>query len=272
MHRIKTSQIVLLAVLTLALLSIVPYSYSGVPQLINYQGKLTTAGGSQVPDGSHDVEFKMYDVATGGPALWTETWNSSTSQITTKGGVFNAMLGKYSTIPATFFSDHTVTYLGITVGTDSEMAPRQRITSVGYAFEAGNGVPKGFIGMWSGSVDQIPAGWALCDGTNGTPDLRDRFIVGSGNTYNPGATGGEASHVFTVAEMPSHNHTDSGHAHTVYGWNNGGSGSSRNVLANTSGSGNETTVNGNANIQNTGGGQPHNNLPPYYSLAFIMKR
>ena len=67
--------------------------------------------------------------------------------------------------------------------------------------------------MWSGT--NIPAGWALCDGTQGTPDLRDRFIVGAVGSYARGNTGGSsthnhggatASHVLTVAQMPSHNH------------------------------------------------------------------
>jgi hypothetical protein len=54
-------------------------------------------------------------------------------------------------------------------------------------------VTKGIICMWSGAVDAVPWGWALCDGTNGTPDLRDRFIVGAGSTYAKGATGGATS-------------------------------------------------------------------------------
>lgn len=57
-------------------------------------------------------------------------------------------------------------------------------SGVGYT-----GVPVGTISMWVGSVGDIPAGWHLCDGTNGTPDLRDRFVVGAGNKYNPGSTG-----------------------------------------------------------------------------------
>ena len=54
-------------------------------------------------------------------------------------------------------------------------------------------VPGGFIGMWSGSAETIPTGWALCDGTNGTPDLTDRFILGAGKRDTPGATGGTAT-------------------------------------------------------------------------------
>jgi hypothetical protein len=58
----------------------------------------------------------------------------------------------------------------------------------------GAGLPAGIIAMWSGTLATIPAGWALCDGTNGTPDLRDRFVVGAANGANPGATGGLSSH------------------------------------------------------------------------------
>ena len=54
-------------------------------------------------------------------------------------------------------------------------------------------VPSGFIGMWSGSASTIPTGWALCDGTNGTPNLTDRFVLGAGKAYQPGATGGAAT-------------------------------------------------------------------------------
>ena len=54
-------------------------------------------------------------------------------------------------------------------------------------------VPSGVILMWGGSADTIPRGWALCDGTNGTPDLLDRFVVASGKNYPQGSKGGAAS-------------------------------------------------------------------------------
>ena len=60
-------------------------------------------------------------------------------------------------------------------------------------------VPTGFIGMWSGSASTIPTGWTLCDGTNGTPNLTDRFVLGAGKTYQPGATGGTATATPSVA-------------------------------------------------------------------------
>lgn len=82
----------------------------------------------------------------------------------------------------------------------------------------------GMIVHWYGLAASCPAGWAICDGTNGTPDLRDRFIVGAGNTYALSNSGGSTSqtvtvdaHVLTTAEMPSHGHgiNDPGHSHGV---------------------------------------------------------
>ena len=72
---------------------------------------------------------------------------------------------------------------------------------------AGEGLVAGIICMWSGSTASVPTGWALCDGTNGTPDLRDRFIVGAGSAYAPGAVGGANSVTLTQAQMPVHQHT-----------------------------------------------------------------
>src|SRR5699024_9581876 len=71
-------------------------------------------------------------------------------------------------------------------------------------------LPAGMIMMWSGSTtSSIPAGWALCNGSNGTPDLRDRFIVGAGGDYGAGNTGGANSVTLTTAQIPAHNHSAS---------------------------------------------------------------
>jgi hypothetical protein len=50
-------------------------------------------------------------------------------------------------------------------------------------------IPSGLISIWSGSVGSIPSGWVICDGSNGTPDLRSNFVIGAGSTYSVGATG-----------------------------------------------------------------------------------
>ena len=66
--------------------------------------------------------------------------------------------------------------------------------------------PVGCIILWSGAANKIPEGWALCNGQNGTPDLRNRFVVGAGGEYQVNATGGEKTHTLTANEMPRHSH------------------------------------------------------------------
>lgn len=70
-----------------------------------------------------------------------------------------------------------------------------------------NFFPSGGIVMWNGTTTNIPSGWALCDGSNGTPDLRDRFIVGAGRNYSVNSIGGADSVSLTESQMPSHSHS-----------------------------------------------------------------
>jgi len=141
-------------------------------------------------------------------------------------------------------------------------------------------VPAGAILLWSGAVGAIPTGWVICDGTNSTPDLRDRFVVGAGSTYSVGATGGAATVTLSVAEMPSHTHvatsvvTDPEHTHDYAGvtGSSGAGASGRDsdptTLTTQSASTGVTVATTNAS---TGSGTAHENRPPYYSLAYIMK-
>jgi hypothetical protein len=71
-------------------------------------------------------------------------------------------------------------------------------------------LPRGMIVMWGGAVANIPAGWQLCNGSNGTPNLEGQFIVGAGGSYNPGAQGGAATATLSSTNLPSHSHTISG--------------------------------------------------------------
>lgn len=152
-------------------------------------------------------------------------------------------------------------------------------------------LPRGVIVMWSGSIASIPPGWALCDGGTytapdgtqvTTPNLKDRFIVGAGGSYAVGATGGANTVTLTVDQIPSHTHTATcstagAHSHTyVHSWtfigpdglSGGSSAHSDNENWTTSTDGAHTHT---ITIGATGGGQPHENRPPYYALAFIMK-
>ena len=129
-------------------------------------------------------------------------------------------------------------------------------------------IPSGLICMWSGST--VPIGWVLCDGTNGTPNLTDRFIVGSGNKYSIGATGGSESVNLTEAQLPSHQHmlslgTGSSGSGRFYPYTSLTAGSDL-VKASSNRSDRTTT-----NTETVGSGSAHENRPPYYALAFIMK-
>ena len=123
-------------------------------------------------------------------------------------------------------------------------------------------VPSGTIVMYNGNT--APSGWAICNGQNGTPDLRDKFIVGSGSSYNRGDTGGAASVTLTVNQIPSHDHnvdTLNEFASTHGTWQ-------------TAGGYRQDHVGGTHRkpiTSDTGGGQSHENRPPYYAVTFIMK-
>jgi hypothetical protein len=292
--RLRLTSILVLLFVTM-ILSVSLLSGADFPHLINYSGTLADENGNPVADGEYNVEFNIYDAQTGGNALWTEVWNETTNKVSVFHGSFNVMLGKHKTISDSFFTDHPTTYLGIKVGADSEMLPRQRIASVAYAFTAGSGgFPKGGIIMWSGTIEQIPAGWALCDGVERTlsdgskvrpPDLRKRFIMGAGNSYEVDVTGGvstiniQHSHV-----VDNHSHTMN-HTHT-YSGTSGQSDYNRDRSKgdySTAGDTHKHTFSGTTSDANTGAtgssspgtsaqlGQAQSILPPYYSLAFIMK-
>jgi microcystin-dependent protein len=144
-------------------------------------------------------------------------------------------------------------------------------------------VPIGAIFIWSGTIATIPVGWVLCDGTKGTPDLRDKFVMGAGdtvsNTYAVGSYGGSAD---TVLPLHTHVLNDPGHKHispyseaftgpfgNVPGIN-GKQGSAKTDYDNTwyytSSEITDITIDSAGSGNGTGA-----NLPPYYALAFIMK-
>jgi hypothetical protein len=140
--------------------------------------------------------------------------------------------------------------------------------------------PSGGIIIWSGSSASIPSGWVLCNGSNSTPDLRDRFVVGAGSTYAVGDTGGSAN-----AIVVSHTHTatstvtDPGHTHLIpntrAGSPNGGStyiAGAASDPANTDNTGSNTTgITVSTTNASAGSSGTNANLPPYYALAYIMK-
>lgn len=144
-------------------------------------------------------------------------------------------------------------------------------------------VPSGGIILWSGSTGSIPSGWFLCDGSNGTPDLRNRFVVGAGSSYAVGATGGADSVTLSTSQIPSHTHTFSGttstigdHTHSLPdGFGQDGypaieaAGPTGANLSTGPAGAHSHTFSGTTAA--TGSGSSHENRPPYYALAYIMK-
>ena len=197
----------------------------------------------------------------------------------------------------------------------------------------GGVIPPGGIIMWSGSVASIPLGWYLCNGSNSTPDLRNRFVVGAGGSYNPGNTGGADSVTLSTSQIPAHSHSGStgssgshshsastgsagshthsastntvgDHTHDEYHYSTNGSGDgvgpgasccggtvkdggidtgpagshSHTVSVSSAGAHTHSVSVSSAgdhthsvSIGNTGSGGSHENRPPYYALAYIMK-
>jgi microcystin-dependent protein len=138
--------------------------------------------------------------------------------------------------------------------------------AAGSSFIGAGTIPVGGIIMWSGSIASIPTGWALCNGSSGTPDLRDRFIVGAGNNYSVAGVGGT-----TDSQLPAHTHNvTNGSANSFTAVTsvsdepvNQGGGGSVNVADQES----STTF----TIESAGISSTNQNLPPYYALAFIMR-
>ena len=137
----------------------------------------------------------------------------------------------------------------------------------------------GMILIWSGSIGSIPTGWVLCNGSNGSPDLRDRFVIAAGSTYAVGGTGGSAdaivvTHTHTAAVSdPTHTHlqTLSGGAGPDTGYNQTSSQTwSTTALGTTHATAGASTG---ISVSNASAGSSgtNANLPPYYALAYIMK-
>lgn len=110
-------------------------------------------------------------------------------------------------------------------------------------------LPTKIVAIWSGAIVDIPAKWAICDGNNGTPDLRDRFIVGAGSTYAPNDGGGDETHL--------HSFQSDGHFHDLPGDSedvDGGAVRSKTTF----------------NSVLTGNTDRSPSMPPYLTLAYIM--
>lgn len=275
------------------LLSAVSFAYADVPNEIRYNGKIKEY--RVEVNGTRNINFKIYDTLTGG----TAKWESGSKSVIVSSGIFSYTLSPDISLVDWRGKDY---YLEIEID-GKKLEPREKLTSVPYALHSNTAenitvksdaefsvkigsnkqlivnsneiksiigtteyymVPKGAIIIWSGAIDKIPNGWVLCDGTNGTPNLTDRFILGAGNSYSVGAVGGEAEHTLTINEMPSH-------SHTITVQNNSENGSN-NIVNTVGSSGSSYEFSNTWTTNDSGGTLPHNNMPPYYALCYIMKK
>lgn len=183
--------------------------------------------------------------------------------------------GAFTCTGAAVFSSTVALGAAATATTQSANDNSTKVATTAYVATAVSaGIPSGGIIIWSGSSASIPSGWYLCNGSNGTPDLRDRFVVGAGSTYSVGNTGGSKD-----AIVVSHTHTDSGHTHSIgisatssggYGLSVAGGYQNRVIVAPEVTS-KINTDSASASISTTGASGTNANLPPYYALAYIMK-
>ncbi len=152
---------------------------------------------------------------------------------------------------------------GLTVTGDLKVKDSNSISGPGT-------IPLGGIIMWSGSKGNVPDGWKLCDGTDGTPDLRNRFILGAESVNNTGATGGASEIKLSVDNLPSHRHEYFGDDQLQ-----GKDGNTTTEVSRQCSGYDATSKNaGDSRVYwsgKTGGDKSFSIMPPYYKLAFIMR-
>ena len=178
---------------------------------------------------------------------------------------------------------------GLTATTDELNYSAGVTSAIQTQLDAINTVPSGAIMLWSGAADAIPAEYVLCDGTNSTPDLRNRFVVGAGSTYAVGATGGSAD-----AIVVDHTHTGTTDTKSLVGsatyisetW--AGYGTATGIFSKSGGfnmygtpdspdisTAGQLNINAShnhtLNVNSAGASGTDANLPPYYALCYIMK-
>jgi len=121
-----------LLIATLTISALVSLTIADVPNLINYQGRLTDPAGDPVADGNYQIKFKLYGSETGDDSLWSSGFQT----VSVADGLFNYILGSKVAIPSDFFGPGSEPFLGVTIGSDAEIDPRTKITSAIFAYRA----------------------------------------------------------------------------------------------------------------------------------------
>ena len=239
------------------------------------QDTLAAGNGITISNNTISANFSgSYDDLTNKPTIPTiptnvSAFNNDSGYITS-----SAISGKVDTSVYNTYTATTATALN---GKQDTLVSGTNIKTINNENLLGSGnitincnVPIGGIIIWGGGTDNIPSGFLLCDGgsTSGytelsaivgsnVPDLRDRFVLGGGGDKSLKTTGGSETVTLTIDEMPSHSHQYS---------------------KSVKGNGYNMVHEGfpfenyeNDNTTSTGGGQPHNNMPPYYVLSYIIR-
>lgn len=175
--------LILATLLNLGPLSETQTVYAAPNYQINYQGKLTDSAGDAVADGDYDIVFKLYTVASGGTAIWTES-HTGANDVTVTDGLFSVMLGSITSLNSINFNQ--TLYLGVTVEADSEMTPRKVLGAVPAAFEADKLDGLTSDDFLSTSTAEAPKLWSLTGlGRVGSSTASTTFL---GNLATVGAT------------------------------------------------------------------------------------
>lgn len=254
-------------------------------------GNITNIAATAITLGGVGVAVTVSPTFTGVPAAPTAANGTSTTQLATTAFVQNQLTANgYAPLASPVFTGNPTGPTPSPGDNDTSLATTAFVTAAILA-----ALPAGVIMIWSGSSGAIPSGWLLCNGASGTPDLRDKFVVGAGSTYAVGATGGSAnatlvshSHTITITD-PGHTHTanvtDPTHTHSLPGGTSSG-GTIQTQLGVNSTASNGTSAAAStgitvANVSNTtgitagsntqGSSATNANLPPYYALCYIMK-
>lgn len=173
---------------------------------IAYQGRLADSSGTPLT-GTYTMVFRLYNTASGGAPLWEEQWTAANS-VAVSDGLFNVMLGSITPVPQNILPSNASLWLGISVGTDSEMTPRVQLGSVPYAFQALT-VPDGAITsakLADGSVTQAKLGTDVSlvppDSSITTSKLADGAVTSSKVTLTHGEIYGTPGGILSLTTTP----------------------------------------------------------------------